>query len=397
MPRPTRAELRLHAWPRHFAVAVALVALLAGALATSADAAKKHKRKVPFGFFGAVMPPEMRPIALPRGELDRQAALMARSGVESARVYFDWQSLEPSRGNFAFDQLDGTVNALARRHISIIVNVSKTAQWACRNPLDPNCWRAPPANSGDFVELMRRLALRYRGRVRYWQIWNEQTAPWGWATRPFAPGYTSLLRGTYRAIHRADRRAKVIAGSLINAGPYDQWTALRDMYRAGARRYFDVVAVHPFTNVPSSVRQTVAQVLYVEQRVRAVMRRYHDRKKPIFVTELTWPAARGRIPGSDPVYWISSTARGQAQRLKSSYVAFARQQRKLGVKQVFWYSWATQYNPNDVPSIRAFRYSGLTRLNGNGSFTPMPLLRTFSSLAARYEGCRKTSNARRCR
>jgi polysaccharide biosynthesis protein PslG len=396
VPCPARAPLRLLAWPRPFALALALVALLAATFATSADAAKR-KRKVPYGFFAAVLAPEMRPLALPPGGLDREAARMARSGVESARVTFEWRELEPSRGSFSFEQLDGVVNALARRRISVIVNVTATPQWACQQPLDPECWRSPPADPGVYAELMRRLVLRYRGRVRYWQIWNEQSAPWHWAPRPFAPSYTQLLKGAYTAIHRADRRAKVIAGSLINAGSYDQWDAVRDLYRAGARRYFDVVGVHPFTNAPSSVRRTVAQVVYVVRRVRAQMRRYHDRRKPIFVTEMTWPAARGRVPTSDPVYWISSTPRGQAQRLKATYAALARLRRKLGVKQIRWYTWATQYDANSYPSIRAFRFSGLTRLNGNGTFSPMPILRTYARLAARYEGCRKTSNAHRCR
>ena len=44
----------------------------------------------------------------------------------------------------------------------------------------------------------------------------------------------------------------------------------------------------------------------------------------------------------------------------------------------------------------SFRYSGLTRLRGR-RFTAMPILRTYTSLAAKYEGCRKSANARRCR
>ena len=43
-----------------------------------------------------------------------------------------------------------------------------------------------------------------------------------------------------------------------------------------------------------------------------------------------------------------------------------------------------------------FRYAGLTRLR-DGRFSPLPLLRTYTNLAARYQGCRKTANARRCR
>ena len=43
----------------------------------------------------------------------------------------------------------------------------------------------------------------------------------------------------------------------------------------------------------------------------------------------------------------------------------------------------------------SFRYAGLTRLR-NGVFSPMPILRTYTRLARKYEGCRKSADARRC-
>jgi hypothetical protein len=44
----------------------------------------------------------------------------------------------------------------------------------------------------------------------------------------------------------------------------------------------------------------------------------------------------------------------------------------------------------------SYRFSGLTRRRGN-VFSPMPILRTYTSLAAKYEGCRKSEDARRCK
>jgi hypothetical protein len=49
---------------------IALVLVLAVAVATPADAAK---RKVPFGFFGTVLPPEMgRQAEVPDAQLDQE-------------------------------------------------------------------------------------------------------------------------------------------------------------------------------------------------------------------------------------------------------------------------------------------------------------------------------------
>ena len=56
--------------------------------------------------------------------------------------------------------------------------------------------------------------------------------------------------------------------------------------------------MHPFSNDPRSVKRTVKQSLELVRRVRAVMRRYHDTRKRIFLTEVTWPAAVGHIPAA---------------------------------------------------------------------------------------------------
>ena len=77
---------------------------------------------------------------------------------------------------------------------------------------------------------------------------------------------------------------------------YPPWDAMRDLYRAGAKPWFDTVAVHPFTNNRRSVRLTVEQTLEIVRRVRAQMRRRGDGRKPILVTEMTWPASAGRVP-----------------------------------------------------------------------------------------------------
>ena len=119
---------------------------------------------------------------------------------------------------------------------------------------------------------MRQAALRYGSKgtfwaanpgvpkvpVRKWQVWNEQMAPWFWVPRPWAPTYVKLLKASYKAIKKADKKAIVIAGSLMSYGNYHQWDGVRDMYRTGAKKYFDEIAVHPFTN-DKSARVTANQ------------------------------------------------------------------------------------------------------------------------------------------
>ena len=383
------------------AVLLGLTMLLGLLVAVPAEAAK---RKVPFGFFGTVAPP------MTEAAVDGQMALMARSGVESERLIVLWETLEPARGVYNWELLDRFAAAAAAHGLSLMPNVTQTPRWASDRPDDPEFWRWPGDETA-YAELMRQLVLRYGPKgsfwaenpglpsrpIRRWQIWNEQTAPWHWKPRPWGPSYTRLLKAAYKAIHGADPRAKVVAGALVAYGSYAPWDGIRELYRAGAKRFFDVVAVHPFTNARSP-RRAAAQTLEIVRRVRARMVRRRDRRKEIILTEMTWPAAVGEVPQSALVQaaGLGTTRRGQALRLKAAYRRLARARRKMRITQVYWYAWATEYDRNSPESVMAFRYSGLNRFSG-GVFSPMPILRTYSKLAAKYEGCRKSDNARRCR
>jgi hypothetical protein len=383
----------------------ALAALLAVPCAGSAA-----QRKVPFGFFGTVLPNVFSDDSqVSAGALDTQMALMARSGVESARVPLPWPEVEVAPEVYDWRRSDRLVGAAARHGISLLVNVLLTPNWASSQPRAEKPYIYPPQDPGRFASLMDRLVRRYgpagsywaenpaipRVPVRSWQIWNEQMTPWMWGPRPWAESYVSLLRTGYRAIHRADHGAKVVAGSLVAYHRETQWSAMSDLYRAGAKGLFDVIAVHPFTNEPRSVRRTIDNTLLILKRVRKRMRARGQPRLPIILSELTWPASVGKVP-PDKLLGLETTRAGQAKRLRAAYAGLARARPKLRITQAYWYSWATEWDANSTGSDVTFRFSGLNRYS-NGAFSPLPLLDAYSAVAARYQGCRKGEDARVCR
>ena len=388
---------------RPIALAAAIVAALLVA-PTTADAAK---RKVPFGFFGAVSPPILEGVGSVK--LDQQMRLMAQSGVESVRITRAWNELEPGEGNYRLSGLDRFVGAAATHGLQVVLNVTSTPRWASSKPSSRDAYRLPPKDNGTYGELMRQLVLRYgptgtywlqnptipRVPVRQWQIWNEPSGEAHWKPRPWAPSYTRLLRAAYTAIHSVDRGAKVVSGPLVATGTYTQWRAMTDLLRAGARRYLDVVSVHPFTNDSTSAVKSAQRVLEIVRLVRERMNKGGARGVPIILTEMTWPASLGKAPKGAQLHF-STTSRGQVARLKAAYRALIRARRKLRVTNAYWYTWATTYDRSGPLSVMAFNFSGLTRYRG-GVFSPMPILRVYRNVAASYQGCRKSADARRCR
>jgi hypothetical protein len=393
---------------RRLTLLLTMSALAAALLA--ATPAQAAKRKVPFGFFGAVLSNEMNdPRKVSDATLDAQMALMARSGVESVRFTFAWGSVEPAQGAYNWAAIDRTVIHAARHGITVMLNPIYTAGWASSRPDAPFYWRYEPRDPQLFAEFMRQAVGRYgpngalwaanpglrKVPVRHWQLFNEQMADFFWATRPWPRSYTRVLKAGYQAIHGADRGATVVAGSLVAVSGISQWTAMKQLYRAGAKRWFDAIAIHPFTNNEGSLAGTIDNMLEIIKRVRAVMRRNRDAGKSIMLTELTWPAALGKVP-KKALLGLETTPRGQIARLKAAYRALVAQRRRLRLTHAFWFSWATPYNAPEQVGDVTYRFAGLTRVR-DGAFRPMPILRTYTKMARKYEGCRKSSNARRCR
>jgi hypothetical protein len=325
---------------------------------------------------------------------------MAAAGVETARTDFFWAQAQPAPGEPpSFAYTDRVVARAVRRHILLLPVIIAAPRWARRYPA--SFW-SPPAHPGDYVAYLRALVLRYgprgsfwrerpdlpRSPIRQWEIWNEPhltqywDAPSGKAGA-WPRGYVSLLKASALGIRSADRGAKVVLAGLTN----DSWNQLRQLYRLGARRYFDVAAYQTFTPTP---RLHLAGL----RRFRQTMRRYGDARKPAWVTEMSWPASRGRTKAEPNLAVLGTTDRGMSDRLRKAYALLVsvRRNPRYRVGRVYWHTWASPYRPG---AERVFAFAGLKSYDGV-RFEPRPALAAYRASARRFEGCVKTTRGR-CR
>jgi hypothetical protein len=208
--------------------------------------------------------------------------------------------------------------------------------------------------------------------IRYWQFWNEPHLPFQWTLphgqeKRWPQTYAAQLKVFYATVKQADPHAKVVLAGLANLS----WQYLSALYRQGVRGNFDVAAIHPYTTKPSGVVRLVG-------KMRAVMKRHHDAKKPIWITELGLPASRGRVKDKNQ---LQTTARGMARFLSASYAAVRKK-----APRVYWYTWASEYKGG------IFRFTGLLRF-ADGSTQPVkqPAYGAYVRTARSMEGCVKTT------
>jgi hypothetical protein len=200
--------------------------------------------------------------------------------------------------------------------------------------------------------------------IRDWQVWNEPNIDLYWSTQPFAKSFVRMLRGARAGLRAADPRARLVLPGLPNRS----WAAVRSIYGAGGRKTFDAVALHPYTGKPVNVVELV-------RRTRRIMNRFGDRRKPIWVTELSWPAALGKL---DP-HGFETTEKGQVKRLRRGLELLAAARKKLRIERVYWYTWLSLEGTDN-----SFGYSGLRRLR-NGEVVSAPSLAAFRQMAARLK------------
>jgi len=144
--------------------------------------------------------------------------------------------------------------------INVLLSVVKAPKWA-RPAGDTD--QGPPADMNTYATFVGEMAQRYRGRVKAYEIWNEQNLYYEWGGRGRklnAARYVELLRAAYNAIKANDPGAVVISGALTPTGYNDGDVAIDDrvyleqMYQAGLARYCDAVGAHPsgYNNPPDA-------------------------------------------------------------------------------------------------------------------------------------------------
>jgi polysaccharide biosynthesis protein PslG len=319
------------------------------------------------------------------GEWDR----MVGAGVESVRLTFLWRFAQPVAGGpNDFTATDALVIAGARRHLQVFPNVWATPDWAADQPGNA---ASPVRDRAAYGRYLAALIGRYgphgslwaerpdipKVPIRAWQIWNEPSMTRYWSVQPFAKSYVALLRAAYSAVKRADPHATVVTAGL----PNESWKDLRTIYKAGGRGHFDAVGLHPYTGKPRNVIRLV-------ELSRSVMRKAHDSRTPVWLTELSWPAALGKV---SETHGFETTDRGQAAKLKDGLKRLVDDRKRLRIGKVIWYTWLSVEGGEN-----SFAWSGLRRIRGSALLSA-PALSTFRSVARRLEGCSKLAgNASRC-
>jgi len=279
-------------------------------LAPEAVASSPHARVNPFGV-NVFLEQEAEP-----AKRTRAIEMAAEAGFAWLRQEWVWEDIEiHGKGDFedrrhepyrsAWEKYDQIVADAEANGMQVIIRLSNPPEWSRAQGAEPGTF-APPDNLQDYADFVSTVVSRYKGRVRYYQIWNEPNIYPEWGVYPINPeAYTEMLKVAATAARAADPDVVIIAGALaatINLQPAAQPPAnslsdllfLQRMYDAGAGPYFDIVAVQGYGlwSGPTD-RRMHPRVLNIGHHafVRDLMVANGDAAKPIWMAEMNWNAA----------------------------------------------------------------------------------------------------------
>jgi hypothetical protein len=247
---------------------------------------------------------------------ERQVELIAAAGFHWLRQEFPWYDIEVGgKGNFtdcrnppkcisAWDKYDQIVNLAESHGLELIVRLSSPPAWSRIDGTARGAF-APPDNIGDFADYAAAVATHYRGRVKYFQVWNEPNIFDEWGNQPVDPeAYTRMLCATYQRLKQVDPTIVVVSGALapttelgalLDSGGnnLNDYIFLQRMYAAGATKCFDVLSVQGYGlwSGPTDHRLRPLIVNYARnQIIRDEMVKNGDAHKAIWISEMNWNA-----------------------------------------------------------------------------------------------------------
>ncbi len=258
-------------------------------------------------------------------ELNTQLDLLQAMGCKYVRNDFSIARIEPTEGNFDWTRYDNVVNACTAHGIEMIALMDQynTLSWQNGGHTGPNgTWSMYPVLPQYYETWCKETAKHYLGTIKIFEMGNEPDGITFWPPYPDPVAYTALLKAGYTGTKAGNPNSVVLFAGLPGGWTVPIDTFLPACYVAGAKGYFDAMALHPYTH-PSSPNFSL-----LDKAIK-IMESNGDYDIPIYLTEVGWPTGSGTGSVSEET---------QATYLKQLF-SLANGKGYKTVKLVCWYDF----------------------------------------------------------
>ncbi len=343
----------------------------------------------------------------------RTLELASTMGAHYIRMQMPWEDVEihakndymdrrnPGSVRSAWEKYDFLFAEMKRLELQPIVRIDRPPVWARARVNDSerfqnglrenNASTGPPDNYQDYADFVATVAARYRGLVRYIQIWNEPNLAyeWNWVL-PEPERFAELLKLAASAARQANPDIVILFPSLSptdglepRIAPLSELEYLDRVYQAGAISSFDIMSAQAYGlgQPPDEHRYVRPRLLWqrpIDTRIdvsrvallREVMVRNGDAGKAVWISEFGYVSAPADLQHS----WGTSVSEQQKGDYLVGQLERARREWPwMGVMNVWMLRWGGSAPDQRDPTA----YFALV----DHDFTPKPAYHTLQTFA----------------
>ncbi|PLM26481.1 hypothetical protein CWN41_27435 [Klebsiella quasipneumoniae] len=237
------------------------------------------------------------------GQPDKYLQLIKSYGFTSIRDDYTWNKIEDvkddfnSRGKIA--KVDKAINQAASFNINTLVILDYG-----NKHYNSNYYPNTEESLNAYNRYVEWTARHLKGKVKYYEIWNEWTIGTGikkdGKIPPSVDDYYNLVKLTSATIRKEDPNAIILAGSINPLSDKPRFIGVSDeqwitaLIKKGMLEYIDGISLHPYSYANSSERLRT-----VKGNIDAIDS-FHDRIKlisgkeiPFYITEMGVPTHYG--------------------------------------------------------------------------------------------------------
>lgn len=241
-------------------------------------------------------------------EAKKYVDLVKQSNFNAIREDFTWDQVERVPGEYSVNgkmrKVDDFINSSRKYDINTLL----VLDYGNKNITGRN-YPTSDDEIKKFADYAQWTAERYKGKVKYYEIWNEWLVGSGVPknfSRPDDSVYLKLVKITSMAIRKVDPEAIIITGSLNPLVHRDRKWML-DLIKNGLLNYVDGISLHPYSYMlPNKQLNTPKNAILNISSFENQVRKEAGRDVPFYITEMGYPTYSGAsgISEVDAANWI---------------------------------------------------------------------------------------------
>ncbi|MGI8855200.1 MAG: hypothetical protein ACR2JW_05580, partial [Thermomicrobiales bacterium] len=206
----------------------------------------------------------------------------------------------------------------------------------------------PPTDLSAYSDFVRMFTTHYRGRIAAVQIWNEPNLSQEWGGTLNVVQYTDMLKRSFQAAKQGDPDVTVVTAAMAPTKETNPAVGVSDltfyeqMYQAGAKGSFDVLAVNVYgLGEPPDDRRLSADRFNVSRPilVHEIMTRYGDTAIPVWATEFGYNSLPKGWNGEPSIWGPNVDEQTQARYLVGGLTRMKEEWPWMGTVFIWGFRW----------------------------------------------------------